>query len=216
MANKIETIGGTMVYRDDYDLEVIREVIDREEYFRWGDITIKPGDLVIDCGAHIGSFTRLASSKGANVIAIEPHEDNFQYLIANTVGAKNLKLLQAVLYDGNNVLFKSDPVRNELHKVIAYATPGDDVIKSVRLDDIVKQFDVTRIDLLKMDIEGCEYEVLYNLDCLDMVQQLTMEWHYGSTHLAKLIIFLEKRGLNVVWLGGNGQWGKLQCKRSLI
>ena len=212
-----QTLGGTMAYRDNFDLEVIKEVIDREEYFRWGDITIKPGDLVIDCGAHIGSFTRVALSKGAHVIAIEPHPDNFKYLMANTDGAKNLRLVQAVLYDGNNILFRSDPDRNELHKVIAYADSSDEeATKSVKLDDLVRQFDVKRIDLLKMDIEGSEYKVLYDFDSLDMVQQLTLEWHYGSSNLARLIIFLEDRGLNVVWLGGNGQWGKLQCKRSLI
>lgn len=212
----IDTVGGAMVYRDNYDREVIKEVIDDQEYFRWGDITIKPGDTVIDCGAHIGAFTRLALLKGAHVLAIEPHSDNFRYLMANTTGAKNLKLVQAILYDGNQVLFRTDPDRNELHKVIAYSDPSENTHRSVRLDELVDKFGITRIDLLKMDIEGSEYEVLYNLDCLDIVEQITMEWHYGSSNLAKLIIFLEERGLNVVWLGGNGQWGKLQCKRGRL
>jgi FkbM family methyltransferase len=150
---------------------------------------------------------------GAHVVAIEPHPDNFKYLMANTEGAKNLKLVNALLFDGNPVLFRSDPERNELHKVIAYPTPADDVYQSVRLDNLIRQFGIEKIDLLKMDIEGSEYTVLYDFDSLDIVQQLTIEWHYGSTNLANLILFLEERGLQVVWLGGNGQWGKLQCKR---
>lgn len=217
MNSKIcETVGGKMVYRDNYDAEVIKEVIDNLEYLRWGDITINPGDLVIDCGAHIGSFTRLALTMGASVIAIEPHEGNFEYLMANTEGAKNLKLVNALLFDGSKVVFHSDKERNELHKVLAYGDSGDDVMQSVRLDDIVKKFGVERIDLLKMDIEGSEYQVLYDLDCLDIVQQITMEWHYGASNLADLIKFLESRGLITVWLGGNGQWGKLQVKRGKL
>lgn len=208
----INTVVGDIIYRDDFDLEVIKEVIHDQEYLRWGDITIKPGDLVIDCGAHIGSFTKQALSMGARVIAIEPHEDNFRHLVANTSGAKNLKLVQAILYDGSNVLFREDKERNELHKVLE-STHVSGGVPSVTLDSLVEQFNVKTIDLLKMDIEGAEYEVLYNFRNLDIVQQLTMEWHESQASMAKLILFLNERGLTTVWSAGNYGWGKIQCKR---
>jgi FkbM family methyltransferase len=208
---KCETVGGTMVYRDEYDAEVIKEVIDRQEYFRWGDITIKPGDLVVDAGAHIGSFTRLALSMGAEVIAIEPHLGNFDYLMANTEGAERVKLINGVLWNGSDVAFLSDKVRNELHKV----SEKGKLMPSISLDEIVDKFGIKSIDLLKMDIEGAEYEVLRHFENLKLVKQITMEWHYGARSLAELIYFLDDAGFIVTWLGGNGSWGKLQCKRGL-
>lgn len=210
---RYETSVGTMFYRDDYDIEVIKEVIDRLEYFRWGEIEINPGDLVIDAGAHIGSFTRLALSKGARVIAIEPHPGNFTFLTYNTEGIKGrLTTINSLLWNGGPVRFLSDPDRNELHKI----DKAGDLVDSVSLDNICSKFDLKDIDLLKMDIEGAEYKVLYEFKQLFRVKQLTLEWHYGSTKLAELIIFLEKNGLIVTWLGGNGQWGKLQCKRKTL
>lgn len=205
----IKTPIGEMTVRNKFDEEVVKEVIVDLEYERWGEITINEGDTVIDCGAHIGSFTRLALANKANVIAIEPADNNFELLKINTEGQKNLKLINALLWTGKEVAFKVDLKRGELNKI-----DGDGVMQpSVRLDDLITKFKIEKIDLLKMDIEGAEYEVLYNFKHLKIVEQLTMEWHYGSSNLAKLILFLEKNGLTIVWLGGNGDWGKLQAKR---
>ena len=41
------------------------------------DAHVRPGDVVIDCGAHIGGFTRVAIRAGARlVVAIEPEKAN--------------------------------------------------------------------------------------------------------------------------------------------
>lgn len=207
---KINTSVGTMYVRNDWDKAVIHEVIENDEYSRWGNIIINPGDMVMDCGAHIGSFTRLALSLGAKVLAIEADRDNFEMLKLNTIGYNNLILYNAIIYDGKPVPFLKDPERGELHKIAAVSP---DIFPSTTLKRIIKQFKIEKIDLLKMDIEGSEYEVLYHFKQFEIVRQISMEWHYGASNMAKLIIFLEKKGFKTVWLGGNGNWGKLQMKR---
>lgn len=44
---------------------------------------IQPGDLVIDVGANIGWFSKIARIKGADVIAIEPDPKAFSMLVTN-------------------------------------------------------------------------------------------------------------------------------------
>ena len=208
MSKKIKTPVGEMFIRNDFDREVIKEVIVDHEYERWGEIKIKRFSNVIDCGAHIGSFTRLALSHQANVIAIEPDEENFKLLEKNTAGKKRLKLLKCLLWNGKEIGFLKDKKRGELNKIDAKGEKQT----TVTLDRVVRDFKIRKIGLLKMDIEGAEYEVLYNFKHLNIVEQLTMEWHYGTSNMAKLILFLEKNGLKVVWSAGNGEWGKIQAK----
>jgi FkbM family methyltransferase len=205
----IDTQIGKMYVRNNFDKNVIKEVVDDHEYERWGDIKICIGDTIVDCGAHIGSFTRLSSLMGANVIAIEPDGENFEILKKNTTDLVNLKLVNALLFNGRKVPFKKDKERGELNKVDVVG----DVMDSITLDELVDCFSIKSIDLLKMDIEGSEYEVLYNFNNIGIIKQLSMEWHYGATSMANLIIYLERHGFKVVWSAGNGEWGKIQAKR---
>lgn len=206
--DKVKTVAGDLYIRNEYDRKVVKEVIDDHEYERWGEIAIQPAMNVIDCGAHIGSFTRLALAHQAYVLAIEADDENFEMLLKNTEGYNHLKLLKAVLWNGKPTRFLKDSERGELNKVSKKGI----LMPTITLDQVVTHFKMEQIDLLKMDIEGAEYEVLYNFKQLDKVKQITMEWHYGSTKMAELIIFLEKNKFKTVWEGGNGDWGKLQLK----
>jgi FkbM family methyltransferase len=205
----VGTSVGPIKIRDENDERVVDEVLRRNEYMVWGELEIKKGDVVIDCGAHIGCFTKYASLKEANVIAIEPEYENFALLKENTEGFDNLKIINAVLYNGKKARFLVDSKRSDLHKVDRKGK----LVNTIKLDSIVDFFKIKRIDFLKMDIEGAEYEVLKGFKNITKVRQLSIEWHYGSVALSRLIIFLDKKGLTTTYLAGNGQWGKLQMKR---
>ena len=48
------------------------------------EVAIRPGDTVVDCGAHVGLFTKLALKQGADrVVAIEPDPSNVACLESN-------------------------------------------------------------------------------------------------------------------------------------
>ena len=54
---------------------VAQEMTDLNEY-EFHDQRIEPGDVVIDCGGHVGFYTKLALSRGASlVVALEPDPD---------------------------------------------------------------------------------------------------------------------------------------------
>src|SRR5208283_2488621 len=78
------------------DLIIFRSVHDNNEY------KVTPEDIkdktVIDIGAHIGSFTRLALRMGAKkVIAVEASPMNYEYLIRNTKEYKNCITINAAV-----------------------------------------------------------------------------------------------------------------------
>lgn len=205
---EIKTPIGNIFIRNDWDKAVIQEVINEDGYRRWGDIKIKKGDLVVDCGAHIGTFSKLALSLGAKVIAIEPDADNFKYLKKNTEGYDRIRRLQAVLWNGEKVGFLKDKERGELNKIDGRGV----LMPSVSLNTVFETFKVKQCNLLKMDIEGAEYDVLRDFKYLNRVKQISMEWHYGAKNMTWLILFLEDRGFKTVWLGGH-DWGKIQFKK---
>lgn len=201
---------GDLWVRHKYDEHVVKEVIDEDQYRRWGEITIEPGDIVFDVGAHIGTFARLAAHYGGEVYCFEPEPDNFEMLYRNTRAVSNIHREQ-IAVSNSHLFLLVDDTRPELHTLIPYKTDKTIEVYYKSLDEIMRPFEY--IDLLKMDIEGAEYDVLYESKTLSKVKQITMEWHHGAVKMSELIIYLETQGFKTVWLGGNGQWGHLQLKQ---
>src|SRR3990167_5666389 len=93
------------------DIPILREVIENETYFAGDFFTISGGDIVVDIGAHIGSFSILAASKGAAVISYEPITINFDLLKDN------------VDINGFPVSIYKKAVRGECGKDVIYIRP---------------------------------------------------------------------------------------------
>jgi FkbM family methyltransferase len=160
----------------------------RMDYLRHG-IYITEGDIVIDIGAHIGCFTILASSlvgSAGKVIAIEPDPENYQELLFNISLNKLSNVIpfnvaiaekngEVELYrTGNSMLASIIP------RIFTNAKDLDKIqAKSMTLSDLIIQTQLTKIDLLKMDCEGTEYEILDTLNAnhASLIKQIAIEVH---------------------------------------
>jgi len=149
------------------------------------EFKIKEKDIVVDIGAHIGYFSIYSSinAKDGKVFAFEPYNKSFNMLI------KNLKINQIknVIPQNLGVTKKSGTDSLYLKKNLSIGnsiyknTNSDDRIhiETISLQDIIKNNDLQRINFLKLDCEGAEYQILLNLDhqTLGKIDKIVSEMH---------------------------------------
>lgn len=126
---------------------------------------LKQGDTFIDIGGNIGAYSLIAAKlvgKEGQVIAFEPVTQVRNRLIEN--GAlnhfKQLKVEPLAIFNENTELTLHISSQDNFGMSSMHAHDEDsgaiEVAKAVRLDDYVKEQNVSKIDVLKMDIEGAE------------------------------------------------------------
>jgi FkbM family methyltransferase len=137
---------------------------------------LRPGDVFLDVGAHIGFFSLLAShmvGDGGRVVAVEPNAENFAWLtdLMAVNGRANVTGINAVASetdgvvefyrnadnDGGHALW--DPGLHDFNK-LSRETPEKDSYPSVRLDTLTADQGITQCRAVKIDTEGAEPTVL--------------------------------------------------------
>lgn len=125
---------------------------------------INEGDVVIDAGAYVGEFTLLASilvgSKG-KVISFEPDPKNYGILSNNikNYALSNVLVLNKGLWSEDKVLcLKMYDMASTFIDIDAPWPVAD--ITVVSLDNELQRLGISKVDFIKMDIEGAEIEAI--------------------------------------------------------
>jgi FkbM family methyltransferase len=129
-------------------------------------LPVKPGDVVIDCGANVGVFTRQALAQGARlVVAVEPAPINVECLrrnFASEIASGRVALCEKGAWDREDVmrLRESEETSAKDGFVIRESTRSGPLVPLTTLDKIAEELKLERVDLIKMDIEGAERRAL--------------------------------------------------------
>jgi FkbM family methyltransferase len=131
---------------------------------------LKKGSVVIDVGANWGLHTLYTSKlvgKTGKIIAIEPFPSAFKELkwhitknACQNVIALNLAVgeydgeIRFLSKDGSGQGVVADCVKGAIASVIEHS------VKQKKLNTIVQELAVDRVDLIKIDVEGAEHHVL--------------------------------------------------------
>lgn len=151
--------------------------------------SLRPGDVFVDVGANEGYFTVVASRQvGANgrVLAIEPQE-RLQEVIARNCAlndCKNVTKVAAAVSDreGEASIYLTPDVNNSassLQRPTRYGLPQQ-TVASRTLESLLDENGVTRCQLMKIDVEGWEYEAVLgsrNLFASGRVEAVALELH---------------------------------------
>jgi FkbM family methyltransferase len=148
-----------------------------------------PGSCFVDVGANEGYFSVIAArlvGESGTVIAIEPQrrlrsvlEKNFEL---NSI--PNVQLVAAAISDraGSATLHLSPDTNSGstgLTQSTSYRT-AQDTVETLTLEELLDRRGVTQVDLMKMDIEGFEYEAILGSPQLfrtHRVRALALELH---------------------------------------
>lgn len=149
---------------------------------------VKPGFNVLDIGANIGFYTKVFSEltgSTGNVYAFEPDTTNFTHLQGNLRTNKNVKLINKAVSDNTG------PIKIYLSKMLNVdhrTYPVDDYshimeIEGVAIDDYLTLNNITKVDFIKMDIQGFELTALKGMEKTlknnPAVKIITELWPYG-------------------------------------
>lgn len=157
---------------------------------------IKPGMVVVDCGANVGFHTLLAArgvGDSGKVVAFEPDPINFGLLNRNVEAngfSGRVILINAALSDhaGSAQLF-SDSGNSGNHSLDSsnvHLGEGSVTVPLVRLSDALVAKGIDKVDVMKMDVQGSEGLLLSGFNSLmdrNLIAIFTEFWPYGLRNL---------------------------------
>jgi FkbM family methyltransferase len=136
--------------------------------------------IIIDCGGNIGLTSVFFKNKypNAKIITIEPEINNYKLLVKNTNHYTNIVPLRKGIWNKSCYLRIINPQGNN-DAFIVEESPNITDIQAISLTDLIKEYNIHSIDILKIDIEGSEKE-LFDIgyeNWLPLVKVLVVELH---------------------------------------
>lgn len=162
--------------------------------------------VIIDIGANIGVFSIFISEFTGNrsrVFAFEPFPENFSMLEGNVKlngFEKSIKIFPLAVGESNeDRKLNIDIDDNAMHSF--YTDGGNQItVKTVTLETIFVENNISICDFLKIDCEGAEYEIVLNAptEILNKIKIISIEYHphplYKHFQLKEI---LQKNGFEI-------------------
>lgn len=200
----------SVLLRDDIDLSVFNEIFKYREYKSCENVLQSAVNPVLDIGAHAGFFSIYAYclNKNVKIFAIEPEKNNLEFLNLHKTENKieNIKIYKCAIgkesRDGE--LFVSDDsinhkVNSKIDKTINSKLKTQNT-RIISLKDFLEENNIKKVSLLKLDIEGGEYDIFENIDkdVFKRIENIVMEYHKKTNRNEKsLEKILREHGFSV-------------------
>jgi FkbM family methyltransferase len=149
---------------------------------------VKSKDVVVDAGANCGHlsvfFSKLVGKEG-RVYAFEPDKFNIERINNNRDVNRdlfdNIKIEELLLWNENKWIDFNEA--GTVGSSAVWIADGDNCVQkeAVRMDDWVIKNNITKLDFIKMDIEGAEIEALDG--CVKTIEKLKPNFAIASYHI---------------------------------
>jgi len=152
-------------------------------------IELPPNATIIDAGGNVGLFSYFLKKRypDAKVIIIEPSKSLIPIIKKNLEKwEKDITIIPKALTDKDGIVTffinKGAEQTNsiDINAVTPFAKKNEDIIQydvpSITLTSVIKEHHLSKVDLLKLDIQGSEYSVLQSsIDTFKMIDSMLVE-----------------------------------------
>jgi FkbM family methyltransferase len=167
-------------------------------YDKYKDFDLNNCEKTIDAGASVGLFTQYILNRGAKqVCSIECDDRSVKALTGNFYSNPNVTIIPKALSgeEGDITLYwkEDNPLISTLdlhHSEFAYSeNPNSKTIPCTTLERVISNLGWDKIDLLKLDIEGAEWDVIDSTpnSLFEITSKILMEYHSPNGRLNNVI-----------------------------
>ncbi len=158
--------------RDMVAVSILRGGVWQPEIWESLAPSLAEGAVFLDVGAHIGYFSMKAApvvGKSGHVLAFEPNPETLALLrdnvSANHAGNVIVEPIACTDREQTLTLYAGPPSNTGMSSLASENVPVEGAAKSYtvrarRIDDVVRELGLTRVDAIKIDVEGAEAYVL--------------------------------------------------------
>jgi len=146
-----------------YVSQATKEIFEDDAYERFFEV--EEGDIVVDLGASLGPFTyKILPKNPKQCYVVEPLSYHINVLHKN-VGEDNVKIIQGAITDKKNIEITWDGITES--------------VPTFSFKEFLDDNRIDRIDFLKCDCEGGEYDVFQksNIEFLKTIPKIVTEFH---------------------------------------
>ncbi len=170
-------------------------------------------ESILDVGAHVGMFSMYCRVFNQNVpiFALEPEDNNYKILVENIKNneLKKIKTFQVALGEYSQkieLVISPDSINHKLSSLSIHQTKEEynnekhQSVQTHTLRDFIDKEKIKKISLLKMDIEGGEYEVFSACTTYEFrqINAIVMEYHnFADRHYQEIENQLRENGFGV-------------------
>lgn len=183
------------------DLNTLNEIYIDEIYNTISDL--KPS-VIFDLGSNIGFSCLYFHFKypDSKIFCFEPDPDNYRILLSNTKNINGIVTKNIAVSSENKYIDFYQNINSGVSSSIKFINGKNQNkirIQSQTLDAILNEYNLKLIDILKIDVEGAEYDILSGTDILKNVKMILGELHpiINNISIDKFIKIFNEYGFKI-------------------
>lgn len=157
----------------------------------------KKGETIIDIGSNVGDTALDFACEGLTVYGFEPVKEIYEISLKNAELNPHLK--DKINLFNYGVSYKSGTITiDSMDSTSLYINSEDSYeVEVITIDDILNKFNIAP-KFLKMDCEGCEFDIIRNTD-LSNFDEIILEHHAGfrNDDYLSIVNILKKQGFEI-------------------
>lgn len=169
------------IYKNKFGLCVRKDTLDdficKEQQSYLKRFNLKETDNLLDVGANIGATAFFLQGFVNNIYCFEPDVDNFKLLCKNTKRFSNVYRFKKALVGNNDLtrdFYLNKQTNKGTHSFLVKRGRDKTIVNCRNINIIIKKY---KINIIKMDVEGAEYELLINMKFKN-IDELIFEYHF--------------------------------------